>query len=83
METAMNLSEVQQITLEKLTALIEHEQADLIVTQGPDALRARLEAFPNFEPTLIRQVHDHLASAVPTLYILIPDTESRTRLLVF
>uniref|UniRef100_A0AAV1URZ5 Uncharacterized protein n=1 Tax=Peronospora matthiolae TaxID=2874970 RepID=A0AAV1URZ5_9STRA len=53
MKTFMNLSEGQQVTLEKITALIGHEQAALIVTQGPDALCARLEAFSNFEYSLI------------------------------
>uniref|UniRef100_A0AAV1VJR9 Uncharacterized protein n=1 Tax=Peronospora matthiolae TaxID=2874970 RepID=A0AAV1VJR9_9STRA len=48
METAMNLSEAQQITLEKLMALIGHEQVAIIMAQGPDALLARLEAFLNF-----------------------------------
>uniref|UniRef100_A0AAV1VKG5 Uncharacterized protein n=1 Tax=Peronospora matthiolae TaxID=2874970 RepID=A0AAV1VKG5_9STRA len=81
METAMNLSEAQQVTLEKLKALIEHEQVAIIVSQGLDALRARLEAFSNFESTLIGQVHDHLASAMPTRYVP-TDTESRTRPLV-
>uniref|UniRef100_A0AAV1UFU5 Uncharacterized protein n=1 Tax=Peronospora matthiolae TaxID=2874970 RepID=A0AAV1UFU5_9STRA len=74
METAMNRSEAQQIKLEKLTAFIGHEQVALIVSQGPDALRARLEAFSNFESTLIGQVHDHLASAMPTRYV--PITEN-------
>uniref|UniRef100_A0AAV1UC82 Uncharacterized protein n=1 Tax=Peronospora matthiolae TaxID=2874970 RepID=A0AAV1UC82_9STRA len=66
METAMNFSEAQQVTLEKLKALIEHEQVAIIVSQGLDALRARLEAFSNFDYMLIGQVHDHVASAMPT-----------------
>uniref|UniRef100_A0AAV1ULY9 Uncharacterized protein n=1 Tax=Peronospora matthiolae TaxID=2874970 RepID=A0AAV1ULY9_9STRA len=56
----MNLSEARQIKLEKFTALIGHERVALTIVQGPDALRARLEALSNFESTLIGQVHDHL-----------------------
>uniref|UniRef100_A0AAV1ULR7 Uncharacterized protein n=1 Tax=Peronospora matthiolae TaxID=2874970 RepID=A0AAV1ULR7_9STRA len=69
METAMNLSEAQQIMIEKLTALKGHEQVALILSRGPDALCARLEAFSNFESTLIGQVRDCLASAMSTRYV--------------
>uniref|UniRef100_A0AAV1UIH3 Uncharacterized protein n=1 Tax=Peronospora matthiolae TaxID=2874970 RepID=A0AAV1UIH3_9STRA len=53
METIMNLSEAQHVTLEKLTALVGHDRVDLIAFQGPDALRARPEAFSNFECRLV------------------------------
>ena len=45
---------------------------DLILTQGPDVIRARLDAFMQLESTLIGQVHDHLASAMPTRYVPVP-----------
>uniref|UniRef100_A0AAV1TGN1 Uncharacterized protein n=1 Tax=Peronospora matthiolae TaxID=2874970 RepID=A0AAV1TGN1_9STRA len=51
MQTAMNLSEAQQIMLEELTALIGQAKVDILVSQGPYALRARLETFSNFEST--------------------------------
>uniref|UniRef100_A0AAV1VIJ6 Uncharacterized protein n=1 Tax=Peronospora matthiolae TaxID=2874970 RepID=A0AAV1VIJ6_9STRA len=82
METGMNLSEAQQITLEKPKESIEHEQVALIMAQGPDMLRARLEAFSKFQATLVRQVNDHLASDMPTWYVRMPETESRIRFLV-
>ena len=40
-------------------------------------IRARLDAFMQFEFTLIRQVQDHLASAMPTPYVPVPDEEPR------
>ena len=66
METKINLSTAQQLTLEKLRALVGNEQADLILAQGPDLIRTRIDAFMQFESTLIVQLHDHLASAMPT-----------------
>uniref|UniRef100_A0AAV1UHS6 Uncharacterized protein n=1 Tax=Peronospora matthiolae TaxID=2874970 RepID=A0AAV1UHS6_9STRA len=49
METAVIISEAQQTTLEKLKALIGHEQVALIMAQGPEALHIRLEASSTFE----------------------------------
>ena len=45
---------------------------DLTLTQGPDVIRAHLHDFMQFEFTLIGQVHDHLASAMPTRYVPVP-----------
>ena len=63
METKINLSEAHQLALENLEALVGNEQVDLILAQGPDVIRARLDALMQFESTSIGKVHDHLASA--------------------
>ena len=68
-----SLFESQRRALEKLTALIGVEQAKNIAAKGPEELTARLEAFTQFKQMLIGQVHDHVASVMPTPYIPMPD----------
>ena len=59
METKITLSEAQGLALGKLRALVGNKQVDLILPQGPDVIRAHLDAFMKFESTLIEKVHDH------------------------
>ena len=68
METKINLSDAHGLALKNLRALVGNKQVDLILAQGPDVIRARLDAFMQFESTSIGQAHDHLISAMPTRY---------------
>ena len=54
------------------------------MAQGPEKLIARLEAFMRYEATLLGQVHDQAASAVPIQYVPVPvpDVEPKARPLV-
>ena len=79
MEDLSQLSEAQCLALDKLTALVGIEQINHIVAQDPEELQARLEAFMRYEATLLGQVHDHVASATPTCYILMSEVEPRAR----
>ena len=82
MESLAHLSQAQRFALDKIRALIGVEQINHIVAQGPEVLNARLEAFMQFEATLIGQVYDHVAPAMATRCIPMPDKEPIARPLV-
>ena len=72
-ETKINLPIAQRLALKKLRALVGNEQVHLVFAQGTDVLRAHLDAFMQFESTLIGQVQDHSASDMPNRYVQIPE----------
>ena len=78
MEDLSHLSEAQRLALDKITALVRIDQINHIVGKGLRELQARLEAFMRYEATLIGQVHDHVASAMPTRYIPISEVLDRS-----
>ena len=49
------------------------------MAQDPEVFNARFEAFMRYKITLIEQVHDHVASAIPTRYILMSKKETNAR----
>ena len=79
MESLDHLSQFQRLALDKLRTLIGVEQIDYIVAQGPEVLDSRLEAFMQLEVTCIGQVHEYVASAMPTHYIPMPNEEPKGR----
>ena len=52
------------------------------MAQGPKVLNARLEAFLQFEATLIGQFHDHVMSAILPHLIPVIDIEPKIHRLV-
>ena len=73
------MSEAQRAAYDKLKTLFGLEHVEFIISQGPEVLHARLEAFMRYEASLIGQVQDHLAASMPTRYISVPDSEPRAR----
>uniref|UniRef100_M4BU32 Gag protein n=1 Tax=Hyaloperonospora arabidopsidis (strain Emoy2) TaxID=559515 RepID=M4BU32_HYAAE len=65
--------------MEKLTASLGPEYVEFLVSQGPEVLTARVEGFLQYEASLLGQVQDQMASAMPTRYVSVPDEEARHR----
>ena len=66
MKTLAHIPEAQRVALIISTAIIGVDKIEQVMAQGPEALNARLEAFMRYEATPIGQVHDHIASTMPT-----------------
>ena len=79
MEKPTPLSEAQKVALDKLAASLGPEYVEFLVAQGPDVLNARLESFLQYEATLLGQVQDQVASAMPTRFVAVPDQEAKPR----
>ena len=79
MEKVPELSEVQRAAYDKLKALFGLEHVEFIISQEPEVLHPRLEAFMRYETSLFGQVQDHLAASTLTRDISVPDSEPRAR----
>ena len=53
MEHPGDLSQAQQAALAKLSALLGAEHIDLLISQGPEVLTARINAFMQYEAAII------------------------------
>ena len=63
MESIVHLFDAQWPALDKLIALIEFDQIDQIMAQGPEVLNVRLEILMRYETMMIGQVYDNIALA--------------------
>ena len=79
LESLAHLSDALRLVLDKLTALIGVNRIHQIMAQGREVINKRLETFMRNEITLIGQVHDHVASVMPTRYFSVSKEESKTR----
>ena len=79
MDNPTPLSEAQKVALDKLTASLGPAYVEFLVSQGPEVLTARVEGFLQYEASLLGQVQDQMASAMPTRYVSVPDEEARPR----
>uniref|UniRef100_A0AAV1VDA4 Retrotransposon gag domain-containing protein n=1 Tax=Peronospora matthiolae TaxID=2874970 RepID=A0AAV1VDA4_9STRA len=79
MENPTPLSEAQKVALDKLIASLGPEYVEFLVSQGPEVLNARVEIYMQYEATLLGQVQDQIASAMPTRYVSVPDEEAKPR----
>ena len=82
MATKINLFEAQQLALDRLRELVGNKQLGLILAQGSDVIRAHLDAFMQYEPTLLGILLRPLSSTMPTLNVPIPVGEPKARPLV-
>ena len=79
MESFPELSDAQRRAYEKLKTLFGLDHIEFITFQGPEVLHSRLEAFMQYEFSLIGQVQDHVAAYMPTRYISVPESEPKAR----
>ena len=79
METPTPLSDAQKVALDKLTVSLGPEYVEFLVSQGAEVLTARVEGFLQYEASLLGQVQDQMASAMPKSYVSVPDEEARPR----
>ena len=72
-ENTTPLSEAQKVALDKLAASLVQSMWNSLV------LTARVEGFLQYEASLLGQVQDQMASAMPTRCVSVPDEEAGPR----
>ena len=79
MEQSTPLYEAQKVALDKLIAAIGPEYVEFLAAQGSEVLNARVETFMHYETSLLGQVQNQVASAMPTRYVAMLPEEAKPR----
>ena len=78
MESFPDISATQRRAYEKLKSLFGLDHIEYLMSQGSEVLLARIEAFMQYESSLIEQVQEHERSST-TRYVSVPDSEPKAR----
>ena len=81
MESFPGISATQRRAYENLKSFFGLDHIEFSMSQETEVLLARIEAFMQYESSLIEQVQEHERSST-TRYISVPDSEPKARPLV-
>ena len=62
-----HLSDEQRKALDRLLPLLDPDGVDKLASQGPDAVKARLRVFSEYENALSEHIHARMPSPVPPM----------------
>ncbi|KAG6613595.1 Gag protein [Phytophthora cinnamomi] len=63
----VNLAPGQTVALKKLVSLLGPEGEAHLVSQGPDAINSRLEAFSHYENALLEHIQQRMSATAPAM----------------